>query len=145
MYHALYLYIDKLLFFAATIPAGQPGGDCTTVQLAKLNQNSFFFLPHWWQYMPSFKVDALYQCVPNLNFPSSVLPVGLAVLDMLLRLAGFAAVIAIMISGIQYIAAQGNPEKAASARKMLYNALIGLGIAFTATLFVAFIGNNLAR
>ncbi|KKU20149.1 MAG: hypothetical protein UX30_C0003G0024 [Candidatus Saccharibacteria bacterium GW2011_GWA2_46_10] len=145
MYSALYLYIDKILFFAATIPAGKPGGACTADQLAKLNENSFFFLPHWWQYMNTFKVDALNQCVPYVTFPTSVFPVGLAVLDMLLRIAGFAAVIMIMVAGIQYIAAQGNPEKAASARKGIYNALIGLGIAFTATLFVAFIGNSLTK
>ena len=142
MYSALYLYIDKILFFAATIPAGKPGGACTADQLAKLNENTFFFLPHWWQYISTFKVDALNQCMPYMTFPTSVFPVGLAVLDMLLRIAGFVAVIGIMISGISYIFAQGNPEKAASARKSLYNALIGLGVAFTATLVVAFIGRS---
>ncbi len=138
MYQALYLYIDKILFFAAATP----GTNCDKSQVGG---GDFFFLPHWWEYMTTFRWDTLGQCVPSVAFPTSVFPISLAVLDMLLRIAGFAAVIAIMISGIQYIAAQGNPEKAASARKMLYNALIGLGIAFTATLFVTFIGNNLTK
>lgn len=69
----------------------------------------------------------------------------MAILDMLLRIAGFAAVIGILISGITYILAQGNPEKAAGARKALYNALIGLAIAFTAALIVAFVGRNLTQ
>lgn len=137
MYNALYLYLDKIFFLAAAKTCNKPsdvGGG-----------NFLGVLPHWWEYMSTFKFDALGQCVPNPSFPTSLFPVGLAVLDMLLRIAGFAAVIAIMISGIQYIAAQGNPEKAASARKSLYNALIGLGIAFTATLFVAFVGNRLTK
>jgi len=59
-------------------------------------------------------------------------------------LAGFVAVVAIIIAGVRYMGAGGNPEKAASARKGLYNGLLGLVIALTATAIVAFIGNSLA-
>ena len=74
-----------------------------------------------------------------------MLPIGLAVLDILLRVAGFAAVIAIIMAGITYILAQGNSEKAGAARNALFNALIGMGIAFTASALVAFAGKYLAR
>lgn len=98
----------------------------------------FFFLPTWYKYL-DFKND----CSVILDFPGDIWLVGLAVLEMLLRLAGFVAVIMIIIAGVSYIFASGNPEKAASARKRIYNALIGLIIALVATSFVAFIGNRL--
>lgn len=104
----------------------------------------FFFLPPWYKYL-KFSSDPAGGCAVQLNnFPNDILLIGLAVLDMLIRLAGFVAVISIIISGIMYITATGTPEKAASARRRLYNSLIGLAIALVATGFVAFIGNKLA-
>lgn len=132
----LSLHLDKIVFFA-----GGPAGCSKAVDVGS---GKFFFLPHWWEYIRNYKYDTLRQCVPDFRFPSDIFPVGLAILDTLLRLAGFVAVLAIIYSGIAYMFALGNPEKAASARKMLYNSLIGLGIAFTATLFVAFIGRSLS-
>ena len=41
--------------------------------------------------------------------------------------------------------AMGNPEKAAAARKRLYNSLISLGIVFAAAGGVAFIGRVLVK
>ncbi len=107
--------------------------------------HTFFFLPTWYEYLP-LKADAFGQCAANLSladFPGNILPIGLAVLDILLRLAGFVAVVAIIMAGIGYITAQGNAEKAGAARKRLYNSLISLGIVFAATGIVAFIGNTL--
>ncbi|HZP55289.1 MAG TPA: pilin [Candidatus Saccharimonadales bacterium] len=102
---------------------------------------SFFFLPTWYEYL-NFTADPSGGCSVAINFPQDTLPIGLAILDILLRLAGFVAVIAIIISGIMYITATGSPEKAAAARKRLYNSLIGLAIAFVAAGVVAFIGNS---
>lgn len=119
-----------------------PGDSCSKDQAGA---GSFFTIPHWWEYISkdNFHADALGQCQPDLNNIKDIFPVGLAILDIMLRLVGFMAVIMIISSGINYIIAQGNPDKAANARKMIYYALIGLGIAFTAALFVAFIGNSL--
>ena len=104
---------------------------------------TFFFFPPWWEYLDR-TTDALGQCAPAFAFPGDIWAVGLAIIDMLLRLAGFVAVVAIIIAGVRYMGAGGNPEKAASARKGLYNGLLGLVIALTATAIVAFIGNSLA-
>lgn len=106
--------------------------------------NLFFFLPPWYKYLAlANKLDANCNLKENFVFPTDIWLIALAVLDMLLRLAGFVAVIAIIIAGVSYIFASGNPEKAASARRRIYNALIGLIIALVATAFVAFIGNRL--
>lgn len=115
-------------------------GTCTA-------DNFFFFLPPWYKYLALAdppKLDANCSISDEFfTFPVDVWLIGLAVLDMLLRLAGFIAVIVIIIAGVSYIFASGNPEKAAAARKRIYNALIGLAIALVATTFVSFIGNKL--
>ena len=55
------------------------------------------------------------------NIVSDIAPI-------VLGLAGFIAVIMIIISGIQFMASSGNPEAAAAARGRLVFALIGFGL-----------------
>ncbi len=104
--------------------------------------NPFFFFPHWWEYLNGV-VDPTGLCVPDVNFPNDILPIGLAILDLLLRAAGFIAVISIIVSGIQHIFSGGNPEKAASARNRIWNSRSGLGIVITATVAVTFVGRQI--
>jgi len=103
----------------------------------------FFFLPPWWTYLQG-EPNPDGQCGVFIVFPDGIWLIGLAILNMLLRLAGFAAVVAIMVSGINYLTAGGNPEKAASARRRVYNSLIGLAIVLVSTAFITFIGSRLA-
>jgi hypothetical protein len=110
-----------------------------------LQTNFFFFVPSWWEYLKIGKFDALGVCQPTVNLPNDLLAIGMAVLDMMLRLASFVAVIAIIIAGVTYMFSMGNAEKAAGARRRLYNALIGLGIAITATAAVTFISNVIIK
>ncbi|MBI2007794.1 hypothetical protein HYS85_00955 [Candidatus Saccharibacteria bacterium] len=106
--------------------------------------NFFFFIPPWYKYLAlANKLDASCNLNKSFAFPGDIWLIALAVLDMLLRLAGFVAVVAIIIAGVSYIFASGNPEKAASARRRIYNALIGLVVALVATAFVSFIGNRI--
>jgi hypothetical protein len=102
--------------------------------------HSFFFLPSWWEYLP--KQPSPPDCNVTFVFPHDTWAVGLAVLDMLLRIGGFLAVISIIIAGVQYITSMGEPEKGASARKRLTNSLIGLVIVLIASGLVAWIGNT---
>lgn len=102
--------------------------------------HSFFFLPSWWEYLP--KQPSPPDCQVSLTFPQDTWAIGLAVLDMLLRIGGFVAVISIIIAGVQYITSMGEPEKGAAARKRLTNSLIGLIIVLIASGAVAFIGNT---
>ncbi|MBX4197653.1 pilin [Candidatus Saccharibacteria bacterium] len=105
----------------------------------------FLFLPPWWEYLKGGTTDALGQCAPNFTFPGDIWSVGLAILDMLLRIAGFVAVISIIVAGFQHQFTMGDPQKAAAARRRIYNSLIGLAIALVATALVTFIGNQLAK
>ena len=102
----------------------------------------FFGLPHWWQYL-NFKVNDINQCAPDFNPPSDILAVVLAVINMLLFVAGLAAVVSIIVAGVSYITAAGATDKITSSRKRIQNALIGLAIVFVASAAVSFIGNNL--
>lgn len=104
---------------------------------------TFFFLPAWYEFLQVGMVNGSCEVV-NFKVPGDFLAVGLAIVDMLLRLGGLAATIAIIASGVGYITAGGDVQKVASARKRIYNGLIGLAIVFVASAFVAFLGNYLA-
>lgn len=117
--------LSKIPFFAAST--------CKT-------GNAFFFLPPWWEYLG---VDN--SCSVKFSGIGDIWLVGLAILDMLLRLAGFLAVISIIIAGVSYMTAAGNAEKVTSARKRIVNSLVGLFIAMTAAGLVAFIGNSIGK
>jgi hypothetical protein len=105
--------------------------------------HAFFHFPHWWQYISRGQKDFLGHCTPVVGFPDGIWAIALAVSSMLLYLAGLVAVFSIIASGVMYMFAAGNPEKAASARKRLYNSLIGLAIVFAAAPVVAFLGSKL--
>jgi hypothetical protein len=124
------------LIFLAKLPYVFAAGACAP--------HKFFFLPTWWEYL-KLSTDSIGQCSPVFTFPNDLWLVGLAILDMLLRIAGFAAVVSIMIAGAQHLFTSGNPDKAAAARRRIYNSLIGLAIALIATGVVTFIGNQLAK
>jgi hypothetical protein len=125
----------KLPFLASFIV-----GPCNPNQV---DQHAFFGFPHWWKYIKTGHYDGLGNCTPEVVFPGGIWSIAFAVTDMLLYLAGIVAVISIIIAGVSHITSDGNPEKAAAARKRIWNSLIGLGIVLAATGFVAFIGNRL--
>lgn len=69
------------------------------------------------------------------------------ILPIVLGLGGFATVIIIVISGIQFVTSSGNPEAAAAARSRLIFALIGfaliiLAFAITQIINTIFLGSN---
>jgi len=115
-----------LLFFAAT----------------KCAKGGFFGLPPWWKYIDSKKINQ--NCTIDVEVPNDILPIGLAVVDMLLRVAALVAIASVIIAGVAYITAAGDVQKTASARKRIYNSLIGLAVVAIASGVVAFIGNSLA-
>lgn len=128
----------SLVKFAA--PAAKPFTACDP---RKNNPDfDFFGFPHWWEYISTGERDAFGKCIPKINFPEGLWAIGLAVVDILLTVAGIIAVVMIIIAGINYITSMGNPEKGVSARKKITSALIGLGIVLIASAVVSFIGKN---
>lgn len=107
-----------------------------------IGNNPFFGFPHWWKYLNA-QSDPTGKCVPAFNSPSDTWAVGLAIIDMLLHLAGIVAVVSIIIAGVSYIMAAGATDKITSARKRIVNSLVGLAIVLVASALVSFIGNSL--
>ncbi|MDB5182070.1 MAG: hypothetical protein JWP13_833 [Candidatus Saccharibacteria bacterium] len=104
----------------------------------------FFGLKPWFQYL---ETDA--QC-NVINFkvlpkdgPSDFLLIALALVDDLLRIAGFVAIGYIIYGGILYVTSQGSSDQTSKAQSTITNALIGLVMAVVSVAFVSFLGNRI--
>jgi hypothetical protein len=104
--------------------------------------DSFLGLPTWYKYLESDE-DSTGRCNPTIENTQAALPIGIAILEGMIRLSGLVAVVMIFISGFKFITSQGNPESAKSARMTAINALIGLVIVMIATAVVSYIGRNI--
>lgn len=98
-------------------------------------------LPTWYKYLPRDRDGGV--DTDQVSFPADLAPIGLAVVEILLRIGLFVAVGFVIYGGFLYLTSQGEPDKAANARKAIINAVIGLVIGLLATGFVAFIGGRL--
>ncbi|MGZ6004949.1 MAG: pilin [Candidatus Saccharimonadales bacterium] len=106
----------------------------------------FLKFPTWYQYLDSEKIAG--KCTPMIDLaknPGQITLIVLALIEILLRIAGVVAVGFVIYGGFQFILTQGEPDRAASARNTIINALIGLAIAISATGIVMFVANNLTK
>jgi len=102
-------------------------------------RSSFFGIPSWYKYL---QLDN--KCrVTNFVVPDSLLLVALAIVDMLLYVAGIIAVGFVIYGGIRYVTSQGNPEETGKAQATVLNALIGLLLAVIAIATVSFLGSHI--
>ncbi|HSX29893.1 MAG TPA: hypothetical protein VLE73_05025 [Candidatus Saccharimonadales bacterium] len=113
------------------------------------DQHEFFGLPTWYKYLVAagkMAPDPGGGCsfVAGVSPPDFAL-VGLALVDIALRLAGLIAVAYVIWGGIQYVTSQGEPDRATRARGTIVNALIGLTIALIATGLVSFVGTQVGK
>ena len=106
----------------------------------------FLGLLPWNQYLDVTR-DTKGICTVNnfhlLGGDSSLLLIGLAVVDDLLRVAGLLAVLFMIYAGVKFILSNGAPDEAAKARTTALNALIGLAITMVAVAFVSYLGAKL--
>jgi len=108
-------------------------------QFAAACKSGFFGLPSWYKYLELDK-----QCqVTNFTVPGDLVLVALAVVDILLRVAGIAAIFFVVFGGVQYATSQGNPDATAKAQGTIVNALIGLALSVVAIAGVSFLGSKL--
>ncbi len=110
-------------------------------------KSSFFGFPHWYEYLDVKDIkngsETIHCQVASFNVPGDLILVVLAIIDILIHIAGLVAVVYIVIGGIQYVTSQGNPDATAKAQSTVINALLGLALTVTAIAFVSFIGNKL--
>jgi len=99
--------------------------------------------PTWYEYLD---VSAPPECeVQSFEFPDDVWKVILALVAILLRIAGLVAVVYTIYGGFKFVLSKGNPSEAAKARQTIIDALIGVAIASVATVLVAFLGRTLTQ
>jgi hypothetical protein len=118
---------------------------------------SFLDFPTWYKFIDHQFTDPdgggprTEECVltfpPDSNGEPSIflaLPrILLAVFEIVLRVAGLAAVAFVIYGGIRYILSQGEPEGTKNAKNTILNSLIGLAIVMTATAIVNLIGSSI--
>ncbi|MEO9179951.1 MAG: pilin [Candidatus Saccharimonadales bacterium] len=116
-------------------------GDCTPAKAKGIG--TFLNFPHWYQYLHGVNnINGNSNCIPQIRALSDVWLIVAAIVEMLLRVAALAAIGFVLYGGVQYIMSQGEPDKTAKAKDTLFNALIGLAIAVTATVMVAFLAGQ---
>ncbi|MDQ3064755.1 MAG: pilin [bacterium] len=69
--------------------------------------------------------------------------IGLAVVEILMRLVAIIAVGYVIYGGFKFITSQGEPDSAKAARQTIINGMIGLVISLLATGIVRFIANSI--
>lgn len=102
-------------------------------------ERNFLGFPTWFKYLHTHEAR---DCSPRLDGLNDIWLIGLAVVEILLRLAMLAAIAFTVYAGIKFAASRGNADKVESARNTLLDALTGLIIAIIATAAVAFIGTR---
>lgn len=105
--------------------------------------NGFFGFPTWYKYLDPQFVNG--KCELNATFPDDFGKIGLAVVEILLRVGGLVAVGFVVYGGFKYITSQGEPDKTKNARQTIVNSIIGLLITTIATVVVAFIGKEFGK
>ena len=106
---------------------------------------AFAAVPTWYKYLKVEK-DASGRCgVQEFNFPDDAFKVAIALLEILLYVAGVVAFCAVVWMGFKFVLSRGNPSEAAKARQGIIDAVIGLAIAISATVIVGFIGTQLKK
>lgn len=104
--------------------------------------NSFLGLPHWFKYL---KTNTSTECVPQLSKLEDIWLVGLAVIELLLRLAIYIGIAFVIYAGIKFSESGGNPEKATKAKNTLLDAIAGVVIAIVAVAVVSFIAGRFTQ
>jgi hypothetical protein len=121
--------------FAPTLAQAVATGPCRSN-----GQSAFRLIPTWYQYLDEELDD---NCRIVEFAWGSVWKIALAIIEILLRVAGLVAVAFVVWGGFKYVLSRGNSGEAAKARQTIIDALIGIAIATVASALVAFLGRAL--
>ena len=113
------------------------------------NNTSIFGLPTWYEFLPmrqeTIQGDMGFNtsCVPVINNIADIWLIVAAIIEILLRVAGIAAVVMIIYAAVRYTTSMGTPEVTAQALNTIIYSLVGLLIAISAAFLVTFIAKGL--
>lgn len=131
---------------------GMFGGVTNVASIApNCPQQNFFSLPTWYRYLDVEKDPETGKCEVEFALTDKndafngdgLLKIGLAVIDILIRVAGMVSLGFVLFAGFKYMTSQGSPEGTKAALSTIINASIGLLIAILAAATVAYIGFSL--
>jgi len=128
--------LTTLVITPATVGVSAASSD-NCVQKSK----GFLGFPTWYKYLKPHIESG--ECKLTFRFPRDTGKVLLAVVEILLRIAGLVAVGFVIYGGFRYMLSQGDPEQNAAARSTIINALIGVVITIIATVAVSFVAKTL--
>jgi hypothetical protein len=97
---------------------------------------TFLGLPAWYKYIVGPD-----KCV-DVNDPKKLWLIGLAVLEILMRIAVYIALVMVVWGAWKIMSSQGEPDKISAGRKTIQNGLIGLAITIVATVVINYAGNQ---
>lgn len=97
---------------------------------------SFLGFPHWYKYLPC-NGD-----VPGITNINDVWLIVAAIVEILLRVAGLAAIILVIYGGFQYMTSQGEPAETTKAKNTILNAIVGLAISILAASIISFVAGR---
>jgi hypothetical protein len=112
--------------------------------------STFLGLPAWYKYLdvgeqdgdPCAIIGPTKDGTQDFDMLAALPLIGLAIVEILTRIAAIISVGFVMYGGFRYITSQGEPENTKSARQTIINSLIGLVISLIATGLVAFIADQ---
>jgi ABC-type Fe3+ transport system permease subunit len=107
---------------------------------------AFLGFPTWYKYLGGVTspngAGSANVCLPKVAALSDIWLIVAALVEVLLRVAGYAAIFFVIYGGVQYVTSQGEPDKANRARQTILNALVGLVIAIGSTVLVTFVAGR---
>ena len=143
-------FIFTILLCGACLFATPYANTAFAVKTAEDCQKAeFFLLPTWYKHLEfddNCSIQFSEQIINsedgtiNNNFDYSVIwRIGTALIEMLLMVAGFVALVFVMVGAFQIITSQGSPDKFAKARQTVTNGIVGAVIAILASRVVGYI------
>jgi hypothetical protein len=105
--------------------------------------SSLLNFPTWYKYVDHGWNPETNGCDVRARIPDDLAAIGFAIFEIILRIAGIAAVFFVMYGGFLYLTSQGEPDRAANGRTTIVNALTGLLIAMLATAIVNLVARNI--
>lgn len=136
--------------FMGTVVLVNPTKALAEVAAGCDGSSSFLGFPTWYKYLDVREengdpcaIQLPKDSQGNADWSKAAPRIGLAIIDILLRLATLAALGFVIYGGFRYITSQGEPDATASARQTILNAVIGLIIALLSSGIVAFVARTL--
>jgi Type IV secretion system pilin len=153
-YFFVIMFVSTAFLFTTFSPTALAAGpECG-------KNRTFFGIPTWYKYLT---FDENCEIVSNKKLDqnndgkistseakngekglNNIWLITIAIVEILLTLAGILAVAYVIIGGVKFVLSQGEPQKIADARNTILYAVIGVVIAIVATQLVAFIARQMS-